>query len=257
MAKPRAAQNPHVASYLPFQTPGGVKKLREKELTVLRGDGQGERKTPERIYDYDVYNDLGDPDSSSELARPILGGKDYPYPRRCRTGRPKSKKGDKFSWFRDEEFSRQTLASLNPYSIELVTALEQKKLFMLDYHDLQALEQNKLFMLDYHDLLLPYVNKVREIKGTILYGIEDIVLPNPDCCKIRLRTHCATEPYIIATNRQLSTMHPIYRLLHPHWRYTMEINALAREALINANGIIESSFTPGKYCMELSSAAYD
>ena len=73
----------------------------------------------------------------------------------------------------------------------------------------------------------------------------------------RLRTHCATEPYIIATNRQLSVMHPIYRLLHPHFRYTMEINALAREALINAGGIIESSFSPGKYSMEFSSVAYD
>ncbi|KAI3421633.1 uncharacterized protein J3R85_011983 [Psidium guajava] len=72
-----------------------------------------------------------------------------------------------------------------------------------------------------------------------------------------LRTHCATEPYIIAANRQLSAMHPIYKLLHPHFRYTMEINALARGFLINGDGIIESSFSPGKYSMELSSAAYD
>jgi lipoxygenase len=37
----------------------------------------------------------------------------------------------------------------------------------------------------------------------------------------------------------------------------MEINALAREALINAGGIIETSFSPAKYSIELSSAAYE
>ena len=72
----------------------------------------------------------------------------------------------------------------------------------------------------------------------------------------RLRTHCVTEPYIIATNRQLSQMHPIQRLLCPHLRYTMQINNLARLALINADGIIESSFSPRKYSMQLSSDAY-
>lgn len=72
----------------------------------------------------------------------------------------------------------------------------------------------------------------------------------------RLRTHACMEPYIIATHRQLSSMHPIYKLLHPHTRYTMEINALARQSLINGGGIIEASFSPGKYALELSSAAY-
>lgn len=72
----------------------------------------------------------------------------------------------------------------------------------------------------------------------------------------RLRTHACMEPYIIATHRQLSSMHPIYKLLHPHMRYTLEINALARQNLINGGGIIEASFSPGKYAMELSSAAY-
>lgn len=52
-------------------------------------------------------------------------------------------------------------------------------------------------------------------------------------------------------------MHPIYQLLHPHFRYTMEINAQARQMLINAGGIIESTFSPGRYCMELSSVVYD
>ena len=79
---------------MPNDTPTGLKKLRETDLENLRGNGEGERKKFDRIYDYDTYNDLGNPDSSSDdLARPVLGSKIHPYPRRCRTGRPRSKKG--------------------------------------------------------------------------------------------------------------------------------------------------------------------
>ena len=34
----------------------------------------------------------------------------------------------------------------------------------------EAVANKKLFMLDYHDLLLPYVLKVRKLEGTTLYG---------------------------------------------------------------------------------------
>ncbi|KAL5715807.1 linoleate 13S-lipoxygenase [Ranunculus cassubicifolius] len=423
-------------SYLPSQTPSGLKKLREQDLQSLRGDGKGERKGSDRIYDYDKYNDLGFPDLSSKMARPVLGGAEHPYPRRCRTGRgptradPSSEKRailnyiprdeafssiktvtfgantlssvlnsliptletalvdsdlgfphftridslfeqgvpipgnqgifklllprlvkavqdgvedvllfeqpeqmdrDRFSWFKDEEFSRQTLAGLNPYSIQLVTEWPMKsKLDQNVYGPAEsaitteivereikgimtveeAMEQKKLFVIDYHDLLLPYVEKIRKLEGTTLYGsralffqCEDSTLrpiaieltrpimdgksqwrhvftPSWDATNAWLwkfamvhvathdagyhqlvihwlRTHCCTEPYIIAANRQLSAMHPIYRLLDPHFRYTMEINALARSALICASGVIESTFTPGRYSMEISSAAYD
>lgn len=80
-------------SYLPSETPEGLRRLRGEELEHLRGNGQGERKSFERIYDYDVYNDLGNPDNDAELKRPVLGGKEHPYPRRCRTGRPRCKTG--------------------------------------------------------------------------------------------------------------------------------------------------------------------
>lgn len=72
----------------------------------------------------------------------------------------------------------------------------------------------------------------------------------------RLRTHACTEPYIIATYRQLSALHPIAKLMKPHLRYTMEINAAARQNLINAGGVIESNFTPGPYALEMSAAVY-
>ncbi|MBA0731603.1 hypothetical protein Golax_004518 [Gossypium laxum] len=431
-------EDPHNRVFFTNKTPNGLKKLREKELMYLRGNGTGERKKFERIYDYDVYNDLGDPDHNLKLKRSVLGGKHFPYPRRCRTGRwrcetdPFSKKRnghfyvprdecfseikqltfsaktvyslmhcliptvqstiadpnkpfphiravdslfsdgislpplkeqglwntvllrlftaitegsedvlrfkapdtmarDKFFWFRDEEFARQTPVGLNPNSIRLVTEWPLKsKLDPSIYGPAestitdeminqeirgimtveQALRQKRLFILDYHDLYLPYVKKVREVNGTTLYGSRTLFFLNSNdtlrplaieltrspmdgkpqwkqvyvpswgstaCWLWRfakthvlahyagyhqlvshwLRTHCVTEPYIIATNRQLSVMHPIYKLLHPHFRYTMEINALARESLINANGIIENSFSLNKYSLELCAVAYD
>ncbi|KAJ0807651.1 putative linoleate 13S-lipoxygenase [Helianthus annuus] len=425
-------------SYLPSDTPVGLKSLREKDLESLRGNGEGERKPFERIYDYDVYNDIGDPESNSDLARPVLGGNIHPYPRRCRTGRemtstepwsesrtllsfyvprdedfsqikavtfgatalysvihgviptlesnltdpnkgfssfnhigtlynegvdpvlpsdhngllsaiprlvksiassvksvlqfetPRMNHRDSFCWFRDDEFCRQTLAGLNPYSIQLVkdwplmskldtevygpaesaitkeiVEQEIKGFMTLE----EALEQKKLFLLDYHDLLLPYVNKVRELEGTTLYGSRTLMFLTPTgtlrplaieltrppsngraqwkhvytpCWDATgawlwklakahvlahdsghhqlishwLRTHCVTEPYIIATNRHLSKMHPIQRLLCPHFRYTMEINGLARLALINAGGTIETCFSLLKYSMQFSSDVY-
>ncbi|CAH8386501.1 unnamed protein product [Eruca vesicaria subsp. sativa] len=425
-------------SYLPLQTPEPLKQLRKEELETLQGknrDRSGEFEKFERVYDYDVYNDIGDPDKDPELARPVKGGHSHPYPRRCKTGREPCKsdpfsekrngdfyvprdeefttvKGvtfagtavlaalpslfpqiesalfdpnmsfphfksiedlfeqgieipkdigllpmiprlikavdeaeddilqfkapilvdrDRFSWIRDDEFARQTLAGLNPYCLQLVQEWPLKsKLDPAVYGDPnslitseivereikgvmsfdEALNNKRLFMLDYHDLLLPYVNKVRELEDTTLYASRSLFFLSDDStlrpvaieltrpkdvnrpqwrqvftpgydatsCWLWslakthavshdagyhqlvshwLRTHCCMEPYIIAANRQLSAMHPIYRLLHPHFRYTMEINARARQSLINAGGIIESTFWPGKYSLDLSSDVYD
>ncbi|XP_038902001.1 lipoxygenase 2, chloroplastic-like [Benincasa hispida] len=427
-------------SYLPGSTPAGLVKLRTEDLANLRGqkaDGTvdtNERKAFERIYDYDVYNDLGDPDSSEILKRPVLGGSNqYPYPRRCRTGRPhcrtdpsseqrstemfyvprdeefsevkqhyfpiskpesknllekvsfsdlpqidsmfrdgikmrsiaseilqfdiqsivspdqpalnlsddvpstllqfpppESYRRDRYNWLSDTEFARQTLAGLNPYSIQLVKSLPfMSELDPVDYgpresaftplrvQELlgssitvdQAIAQKKLFVLDYHDTLMEYVKKVRNINETTLYGSrtlfflkpDDTLMPlgieltrppmdekpqwkqvftpssestnvwlwrlakahvlSHDSCIHQLvihwlRAHACMEPYAIATNRQLSTMHPIYRLLHPHFRYNMRINANARATLINAGGIIESTFSAASYSMEISSRVY-
>ena len=48
-------------------------------------------------------------------------------------------------------------------------------------HNIQALENKKLFMLDYHDIFLPYVNKVRELTNlrTTLYGSRTLMYLTP------------------------------------------------------------------------------
>ncbi|KAJ4835147.1 hypothetical protein Tsubulata_033455 [Turnera subulata] len=425
---------------LPSETPAGLRALREKELKNLRGDGKGVRKLSDRVYDYDVYNDLGNPDKGIDFARPKLGGEQIPYPRRCRTGRPptdtdmdaesrvekplpiyvprdeqfeeskqntfsagrlkavlhnlipslkasisadnhdfnafsdidilykeglllkvglqdeiwrklplpkvvtkiqESSEGllrydtpkiiskDKFAWLRDDEFARQVVSGINPVNIERLqvfpprsnldpeiygtqeSALKEEHIAgHLDGMSVQqALEENKLFMLDYHDAYLPFIDRINALDGRKAYATRTIfflsklgtlkpiaielslpptgpssrskrvITPPVDatsnwiwqlakahvCSNDAglhqlvnhwLRTHACMEPFILAAHRQLSAMHPIYKLLDPHMRYTLEINALARQSLIANDGVIENCFTPGRYCMDISAAAY-
>ncbi|KAM0860347.1 hypothetical protein ACQ4PT_046611 [Festuca glaucescens] len=311
-----------VQSYLPSETPPGVESLRDSELKATSGDGSGARNKWDRIYDYEVYNDLSKPDIDDNLTRPVLGGDVHPYPRRCRTGRlrsdkdPSSEKAGNYVYVpKDEEFpfvSKLDEKEYGPRESGLTKELIEEQIGQAMTVE-EAVEKKKLFMLDYHDMLLPFVNDVRELDGTTLYGSRTlfflteqgtlrpiaIELTRPkgkppilaeawsqvftpqqwdgtgswvwklakahvlahdsgyhQLVNHWLRTHCCVEPYIIAANRQLSRMHPIFRLLHPHFRYTMQINAKSREKLINADGIIERAFSPGRYSMMLSSAAY-
>ncbi|KAK4739245.1 hypothetical protein R3W88_002942 [Solanum pinnatisectum] len=71
-----------------------------------------------------------------------------------------------------------------------------------------------------------------------------------------LNTHAVIEPFVIATNRQLSVLHPIHKLLLPHFRDTMNINALGRHQLINCAGTVELTFFTAKYSMEMSAVVY-
>nr|XP_055054315.1 polyunsaturated fatty acid 5-lipoxygenase-like isoform X2 [Misgurnus anguillicaudatus] len=52
-----------------------------------------------------------------------------------------------------------------------------------------------------------------------------------------LKTHLISEVFEVAMYRQLSTAHPIYKLLIPHVRFTMAINAEARTRIISDRGI--------------------
>ena len=60
-----------------------------------------------------------------------------------------------------------------------------------------------------------------------------------------LACHAAMEAYSVATMRNLPDAHPLYKLLQPHFRYTIGINSAARMKLINSGGIIDHAFSIG------------
>ncbi|KAL1276666.1 hypothetical protein QQF64_036289 [Cirrhinus molitorella] len=51
-----------------------------------------------------------------------------------------------------------------------------------------------------------------------------------------LKTHLVSEVFEMAMYRQLSAVHPVYKLLMPHFRFTIAINAAARDKLIGEEG---------------------
>ncbi|KAI5063074.1 hypothetical protein GOP47_0021621 [Adiantum capillus-veneris] len=408
-------------AYLPCDTPKGLEKLRREELAYLKGNDTGARKTGERIYSYDLYNNLGNPDSSADLARPVLGGsKDLPYPRRCRTGSkhteadPKSEpsestylprdevfttqknnaitskgivatihglqtliggekpfksleevyglyagnldpslsskysqsdgtlfkfpppivaQANKQAWMSDEEFAHQRLAGMNPNMIRRLKEFPPKSTLNTDVHGRekctitenhlegrlegltvqQALDEKRLYILDYHDsFITPYVAKINEGEGKVYASrtlffltkagvlipiVIELLLPpklrpsdnaswtnrvfpspmsgktdwlwqlakghvalvdtcHQHLCSHWIKTHAGMEPFIIATRRNLSAIHPAAKFLSPHFKDTMGTNQAARAAFLNGGGCIEKSFVTGKYSNEVSSIDY-
>ncbi|KAM9210931.1 polyunsaturated fatty acid lipoxygenase ALOX12 isoform 1-T1 [Dugong dugon] len=60
-----------------------------------------------------------------------------------------------------------------------------------------------------------------------------------------LNTHLVAEVIAVATMRCLSELHPLFKLLVPHIRYTMEINTRARTQLISEGGIFDKAMSTG------------
>lgn len=150
-------------TYLPCQTPDLLCHYREEELKNLRGNGTGELKEWDRVYDYAYYNDLGSPDKGPDHARPVLGGsEEYPYPRRGRTGRKPTKTGKE---------------NTNPKPLEIFYAVLDQQLDLYEHLSVTDPNSEKRLPLLSLDIYVPRDERFGHLKFSdfLAYALKSLV----------------------------------------------------------------------------------
>jgi arachidonate 5-lipoxygenase len=61
-----------------------------------------------------------------------------------------------------------------------------------------------------------------------------------------LMTHLIMEPFAVSLYRNLPRVHPVFKLLVPHVRYTLAINTIGRISLIGEGGIADKGLSVGQ-----------
>lgn len=258
---------------------------------LLRSDGERFLKFPLPEV---IQKDRSAWRTDEEFGREMLAGVNPVIIRRLQEFPPKSKLDREQYGNQDSTITREHIEKyMNGLTVD--EALEKNKLFILDHHDAMMLYLRRInttatqtyatrtLLLLQDDgtlkplaieLSLPHneedslgaVSQVftpchdEGVGGTIWQLAKAYAAVNDSgyhqLVSHWLNTHAVIEPFAIATNRHLSSLHPIYKLLKPHFRDTIHINALARHTLINAGGVLETTVFPARYAMEMSSAVY-
>lgn len=72
-------------------------------------------------------------------------------------------------------------------------------------------------------------------------------------------THFTMEPFVMATLRNLSASHPVFKILKRHFRYTLAINEGARDSLLAEGGVFDlfmATGGPDKGHLQLAAKGY-